>query len=136
MFVLPGHYRLHVAATSSTREGTSSVDIEHASRLDVSPRGYSGRWIGLGTAIVGMGALVGGVALFGSTGTNTGNQSDSRFLAGLVTFLGGATLTPIGWVVFGKSFRPSVRVLPERGDDDTTARLGIGPGSLSFSARF
>jgi hypothetical protein len=137
VYVMPGRYRLHVSATAGTREGTSTMRIEHASRVSISPRTYSSRWVGLGTAIAGMGALVGGMALFAVPDSPSGSLSDSRFTAGLVTFLAGAALTPIGWVVFGKSFHPSVRVLPARTDDnEATARLGIGPGGLSFSARF
>lgn len=134
MYVAPGRYRLHVAATGSTREGTSTIHIDRASRLEVSPRGYVGRWIGLGTAIVGMGGMLAGVALLSSGGNNI---PDSRLFTGVGLFMGGAALTPIGWVVFGKSFRPSVGVIPEQTEDsDATATLGLGLGGFTFSARF
>jgi hypothetical protein len=129
MHVLPGHYRLHVSPTSSTRGGTTSVRIEHGSRLDVSPRGYASRWVGLGTAIAGMGTMVSAVAVMVKGG-------DNSLLIGTALFMTGAAMTPIGWVVFGKSFHPSVRVLAARQDDAASVRLGLGPGGLSFSARF
>lgn len=134
VYVLPGRYRLTVSPTHSTRAGTSSVRVEHGTRLEVSPRGYASRWAGLGTAVGGMGTMVAGVTLL-ATGSKA---SGSRFAVGLASFLMGAAATPIGWVIFGKSYRPSVRVLPpHHGEGDAaSARFGIGPGGLSFSARF
>ncbi len=129
VYVKPGRYRLHASRTSSTREGSIVVHVQSDSRVLVSPRGYASRWIGLGTAVAGMGMVVGGLAA-----AVAGNDTVTRI--GAATFLAGAAMTPVGWVIFGRSYRPSVRLLPEREDDEARARLGIGPGGLSFSARF
>ena len=41
-----------------------------------------------------------------------GRGDSSRSSSGVLLFLGGLTVTPIGWVMFGTSYKPEVEVSP------------------------
>jgi hypothetical protein len=115
--LVPGRYRFFADATADTRAGGREVEILQASQILVTPRNESRYATGLALGITGSALTLLGAVLFL---TNPGGGSSSELgtgdgaLAGLGMMVAGLTLTPIGWVMFGTSFRPKVEVTPLR----------------------
>ncbi|HVW27565.1 MAG TPA: hypothetical protein VHC69_19505 [Polyangiaceae bacterium] len=138
-FQMPrGRYRLAVAETPNTLAGSRPVVIDGASRLVVTPRDRGTRTLGLVLGIGGIVAVVAGIGLMADgfhsyytcdlDGPCTRTTSFSGEAgAGLALFLAGAALTPIGWVLFGKSFRPAVDVEHPGVGSAPRARVGVVP---------
>ena len=117
--IFPGRYRLFVAGTESTREGSRDIDLRLPSRILVTPKSRATHTAGLVMGITGpILAVVGAVVLLANLNSLDGSQGNSNFgttegrLTGFALMLGGITLTPIGWVMFGTTSRPSVSVTP------------------------
>jgi hypothetical protein len=118
-----GRYRIQVEETESTLGGSRAVTIAGPAHLGITPRDRSKRTLGLVFGIGGIAAVIAGAALF-IDGSRTYRNCDIdgicndnyRFggesSAGVVMLLAGAALTPIGWVMFGKSLRPAIDVGP------------------------
>ncbi|HEX4338420.1 MAG TPA: hypothetical protein VH062_21085 [Polyangiaceae bacterium] len=144
-----GRYRIEVAETESTLRGNRPVTIEGPSRLVITPRDRSTRSVGLGLGIGGVVAIVAGTVMIIVDITNNlrvscdgdfcDRQSSTGGLAtaGLLLALGGAVVTPIGWVMFGKSFRPAIDV--ENGVQAAAPRGVLGvvgmPGGAGLGAK-
>jgi hypothetical protein len=143
----PGRYRIQVAETETTLRGSRPVIIEGPSRLTITPRERAKRTAGLVLGIGGIVAVVAGIGLM-IDGTHQQRcngdfcrelEFDAEAGAGLAVFLAGAAITPIGWVLFGKSFRPAVDV--EHGAPTAYApygRLGLVgvPGGAGLGGTF
>jgi hypothetical protein len=114
-----GRYRIRVLETPDTLDGERSVSIDGTSRLVITPRDRAKRTTGLVLGIGGAIAVVAGIALMihgSSEANNNCNQSNCTYVwntestTGGILFLAGAIMTPIGWVMFGKSARPAIDV--------------------------
>jgi hypothetical protein len=139
-FQMPrGRYRLEVAETSNTLGGSRSILIDGPSKLVVTPRDRGKRTMGLVLGIGGIVAVVAGIGLI-ADGVHTVYRCDSSGFcdsrvttfsgeagAGLALFLAGAAITPIGWVMFGKSFHPAVDVLHPGMGAALRPRIGVIP---------
>jgi hypothetical protein len=119
--IAPGSYRVYVHASGDNLRGSRVINIEEPSHVTVTPSTEGDRGLGLGLGIGGIAAIgVGVVLLFveliDSIGCIDSDCSDHANFAipGLVLVVGGLVATPIGWVMFGKSFRPAVDVAPAR----------------------
>jgi hypothetical protein len=118
--IVPGRYRFYANATAETRSGGRDMDIVDASKILVSPRSEAQHSTGLVLGIAGPALMVLGAAVFLTNIANTYQEDGSGSssgraegaLAGVGLMLGGMVLTPIGWVMFGTSFRPRVEVTP------------------------
>jgi hypothetical protein len=124
VLVSPGRYRLFVYETKDTVAGTRVVDIRGPTRLRVNPDTPTQRWTGLTMGIAGAILTVVGAGLFLSSSPDVGSEpredrtqaQKDRGAIGGIMLLSGAVLTPIGWVMFGSSFKPDVEV--ERDSSD------------------
>jgi hypothetical protein len=140
-FQMPrGRYRLEVAESPNTLGGSRSITIDGPSRLVVTPRDRGKRTMGLVLGIGGVVAVVAGIALM-ADGVSTYYRCDlngggpctqvasfsGEASAGLAVFLVGAAMTPIGWVMFGKSFRPAVDVQHPGAAAGAGFRVGVVP---------
>ena len=119
--IVPGRYRFFANATAETRSGGHDMEIVDASKILVTPRSEAQHSTGLVLGIAGPALMVLGAAVFLSNLATTyetdgsSSSSSSRaegVLAGMGLMIGGMVLTPIGWVMFGTSFRPRVEVTP------------------------
>lgn len=116
--IVPGRYRLYVNATPGTRAGGREVQISEPSRLLVTPRTEARRTTGLTLGIAGpvltvLGSLLFLVNINNSFRDDGSSRADGgQLAAGLGMMLGGIVITPIGWVMFGTSFKPKVEVTP------------------------
>lgn len=116
--IVPGRYRLFVNATPDTRAGGREVQISGPSQILVTPRSEARRTTGLTLGIGGPVLMVLGSVLFLSSLRNSLGHGDSsssdggQAVAGLGMMVGGIVITPIGWVMFGTSFKPKVEVTP------------------------
>jgi hypothetical protein len=128
-----GRYRLYVHETASTESGSRVITIADASTLEVDPRSSSQRGQGLALGIGGILMVAGGIVLLLASGplycVDTCKPTPVRHpdyaIDGLMLLIAGSAVSPIGWVVFGKSFRPAVDVLPS----GTTQGRAVLPGS-------
>jgi hypothetical protein len=118
--IFPGRYRFFANATAETLPGGRDLNISEASKILVTPRSEAQRSTGLVLGIAGPALMVLGSVVFlsnivGSYSSDDGGGSSNSpegALAGLGLMLGGVVITPIGWVMFGTSFRPRVEVTP------------------------
>jgi hypothetical protein len=120
-----GRYKMFVHETEGTLSGARIVDISGPSNVLVSPDARGQRTAGLGLGIGGTVAMIVGAVLVLSDLCVDGcsrydDSSDSRAGIGTALLLGGLVATPVGWVMFGKSFRPEVSQMP-------TAQVGLSP---------
>ncbi|HVU04213.1 MAG TPA: hypothetical protein VHE30_20790 [Polyangiaceae bacterium] len=137
-----GRYKLHVAKTEDTLAGSRVFDLDGTSRVEVSPDEPWQRTTGLVLGIGGPVAIVTGIVLLVTEATSRSVHScaddtcswheeapsDSVVAAGALLIVGGLAATPIGWVMFGKSFKPEVRVTPAGGYG-----YGARPGGSAFA---
>jgi hypothetical protein len=146
----PGKYRVHVEETKDTRAGSRIVSLSGPSFVQVSPRTHEQRWIGLGLGVGGIVLfqagtvllVVGALSEFACTGSriDEGCSGGGHFVApGLAMIVAGLVTAPIGWVIFGKSFRPRVDIEPARVKNkaEDRRRFFVGgvdrPGSVGLS---
>ncbi len=143
-----GRYRVAVAETESTLPGSRPVSIDGPSRLTITPRDRAKRTTGLILGIGGAVAVVAGIGLmadglgrafrFCDSSTNCDSGNGAEFGGGLLLFVAGAALTPIGWVMFGKSFRPAIDVehaMQASGPRGTLGLVGV-PGGAGLGGTF
>jgi hypothetical protein len=120
----PGRYRLFVHETEDTLSGGRIVDLDQSTAIVVSPDHDSQRSTGLALGIAGpVVTIVGAVLILSSlcwgesdttstTGTQTCADHSNNVGPGIVLMLGGLAITPVGWVMFGKSFKPDLTLTP------------------------
>jgi hypothetical protein len=128
-----GRYVIHVAETADTLGGSRSVAIEGRSGVAITPRDRMKRTAGL---VLGIGGLVVGIvgaALYAdgyarapqpylcAEHTVCSPSWNAEQIGGFSALIASLALMPIGWVMFGKSFRPAIDIAP--------AQVGTGPGS-------
>jgi hypothetical protein len=115
-----GRYRIEVLETEDTLGGSRAVSVDGPVRLVITPRDRAKKTTGLVLGIGGAIAVVTGIALLAdgashvpavcdSSGSCTRDWNTEMSTGGLVA-LAGAIMTPIGWVMFGKSLRPAIDV--------------------------
>jgi hypothetical protein len=142
-----GAYRIAIDETGTTMAGDRVVTVDQASRLVVTPRSPSQRTAGLILGIAGPVLLIAGaiIAIEGAATDCLDEFCDNRRwtgkeTAGVIMMLGGAAITPVGWVMFGKSFRPAIDVQPGRPVAKLAPAVGLIPvrgglalgGGMSF----
>jgi hypothetical protein len=119
-YVPSGEYEVYVSPTGDYAEGKRRVKIEKPSQLVIEPRDASAHTTGL---VMGIGGTV--LAVMGFTtllvaankpcdATSCDDERATLIWLGLGGLIAGAVLTPIGWVRFGKSFRPGVQVIEKQ----------------------
>lgn len=105
-----GRYRLVAHETLATRGGGRTIVIDGPSRVQLSARSNAQFQTGLTLGIVGSALLfVSSVVLLTTLDSRESEDVTLMSLAGMLT---GAALTPIGWVMFGKSLRPKTEIQP------------------------
>jgi hypothetical protein len=109
----PGRYRLFVHETEDTLSGGRIVDLDQSTAIAVSPDHDSQRSTGLALGIAGpVITIVGAVLILSSLCIEQCNNQNNYAGAGIVLLLGGLAITPVGWVMFGKSFKPDLTLTP------------------------
>lgn len=119
--LVPGTYQVAVRETEHTVSGSREIDVRGPTRITMDPDTTEHRSVGLGLGIAGPVAMVTGIALLvsawddchyhdGSSRTRCGNDGAETF--GLLSLVAGLTATPVGWVMFGTSFKPEYDVSP------------------------
>ncbi len=103
----PREYWLTVHETATTLTGKRNVMVDGPTRLSVQPRTKADRNTGLAMGLGGIGLIVvGAFAMLAGVAQSIDrddDQGDTLVALGLAGFVGGAVLTPIGWVQFGRS---------------------------------
>jgi len=115
-----GEYDVYVPPTADYAEGKRRVKIEKPSQLVIQPRDASARTAGLAMGIAGTVLVVAGFTTLAVAAdrhcedTSCSEQQDTTVLLSLGGIIAGAILSPIGWVSFGKSFKPGVQVIEKQ----------------------
>lgn len=114
-YVAPREYFVAVEASDEHVGGRRKVSVSGPTELWVTPRSQSTRNTGLGLGIGGIVAMAGGalLAVAGLQRELEGREGGTLITLGLSGMVGGAVLTPIGWVMFGRS-APAVESRPLR----------------------
>lgn len=118
VYVAPGSYKIRVTETERTFGGVRRIDVRSNTRVTLDPDARSKRGTGLALGILGSIAVMVGGALVMSSVDLMGERRDderdparsNRAAVGGLMFLGGAIATPIGWVMFGSSFKPDAQI--------------------------
>lgn len=110
----PGRYQIHVSEGPETLAGRRIFETRGPAQVSVDPDTQLHRTAGLVMGIVGpVITLVGlGVAMSCGPDCERSASDRARVSSGLVLLLGGLTITPVGWVMFGTSYKPEVEVTP------------------------
>lgn len=111
----PGKYKVRVTETESTLAGTRGIELREASTVTVDPDTTEHRSAGLAMGISGPILTLVGLGLILSASCydcTDSTRHEERAGLGLFALVGGLTITPIGWVMFGTSFKPEVEVTP------------------------
>lgn len=115
--VLPrGEYRFVVTETDVTLSGSRMITINAPSTIQFDPDTRDKRSAGLTLGIAGPVVMLVGlvVALASSCNGGCDGSSSSRehvAWTGIGMMAAGLTATPVGWVMFGTSFKPEYEVL-------------------------
>jgi hypothetical protein len=109
-------YRLVVHGSDGVASGRRMFELDAPMRMRLTPDAPWQRWTGLSMAVVGTAAILGGMflVLTGSYSDYGPSQRENRQTVGGLMVLGGVSLSIPGWVVFRNSFRPGLKVLPDR----------------------
>jgi hypothetical protein len=147
LYLPPGDYHFRVTETETTLAGSRKISVYGPSTLRFDPDTRSKRTTGLIFGIGGPLLMVGGVvAVVGASCVDCAHaQTNGGLLSvGIVMILGGLTLTPVGWVMFGTSFKPEYEVRPMQAGPATgrlpvfrnwTAGVAPTPGGAAFAAQ-
>ncbi|MGE3672744.1 MAG: hypothetical protein AB7K71_23930 [Polyangiaceae bacterium] len=102
-WVQRGRYKFYTVGDGSFLSGSREIDIQDDVTIVIDPDTTEHRTVGL---VLGVGGIIGmGVGL--SLLLNAAVQgNDSKAEAGAWVFLGSLAAVPIGWVMFGTSFKP------------------------------
>jgi hypothetical protein len=130
----PGEYHFRVTETADTLAGSRKLEINASSSIHFDPdtkaKRTTGLVLGIGgpiLAILGFGTLL-GASCMDCTGSD--RRNDGAVAAGAAMLLGGLALTPIGWVMYGTSYKPEYeikRLGPRVGRGESPWRFGISP---------
>jgi hypothetical protein len=129
IYVRPGRDRLRVFNTATMEAGSRTVEVMEPSLIIVDPPSPSKRKVGLGLGIGGAVLSTFGLILWGASNDVRSPRwvrGDWSLLTGLAALMGGAVASPIGWVMFGKSFRPKVEVIPDPPTAAGARRISFG----------
>ncbi|MCA9633927.1 MAG: hypothetical protein KC766_40035 [Myxococcales bacterium] len=103
VYVTPGRYKFYVVGDDDFLSGSREVTIDADVVLLIDPDTQAHRTIGLTLGIGGLFGLGVGVALILDAADK---HSDSRAETGVWIALGSLVAIPVGWSVFGTSFKP------------------------------
>ncbi len=114
VFLVPGTYRFVVTETKDTLSGSRMIDVTGPMAIDFDPDTTAQRTTGLVMGIAGPIAMLAGLGLVvGDALDEEYDERDDdetgRSVGGLL-LIGGLAATPIGWVMFGKSFKPEYEI--------------------------
>jgi hypothetical protein len=135
-----GKYRVVVETADLAERGTAHVTVRGPTYLVVVAPSKSERETGRALTVTGLVALVGGVALtfYGVSAALSGScgepECNSNSGAGAGAFAGGLTLaalglvlTPVGGVIWSKSYSPKIVETDSAPEPPITARVGLVP---------
>jgi len=108
LWAYPARYTLAVRGEGYS-ESSRSFELTRPSRVVVEPKTTLQRNGGLVVGVIGIGFAVIGAALMVGSDSSLGDSD--LFMPGLLSFAAGATLTPIGFVTYGRH-KPSIHVEP------------------------
>jgi hypothetical protein len=143
-----GRYRIEVIESEDTLSGSRPVSVDGPVRLVITPRDRTKRTMGLTLGIGGAVAVVVGIALLAHGSSEVPATCDSQgycsrdwnteMTTGGLVALAGAIMTPIGWVMFGKSARPAIDVEHVGMAARPTRQIGIIglPGGAGLGGTF
>lgn len=122
-----GKLVVHVSETHDSYGGRRPIRLDEPSIVRVTPSTPSDRWVGFaagagGTVLTVTGAFLLVAGMMSDQDCLRSCRGDREAGIGAVMFLVGGIAAPVGWVAFGRSFRPSVDIEPMGG----VAKLGWG----------
>jgi hypothetical protein len=117
VFVYPGKYRIQITETEDTVRGNRLIEVRGPMSIDFDPDTSAKRTGGLILGIAGPIMLITGVMLVLSDEISNGYDdhsydNDTEEAFGVLLMAGGLAATPIGWVMFGTSFKPEYQTAP------------------------
>lgn len=112
MYLRPGRYRVEVAGAGGVAAGQRTFRIEGPALVGVSPSSQTAGWtwlgFGLGSTVL---LIVGVFATLGYVGNHDDEGEDPTPPAWMpVTALTGLVMTPLSWIMFGRTSKPGVNV--------------------------
>jgi hypothetical protein len=112
----PGRYQLHVSEGPDTVAGSRGIEITAPSLVTVDPDTQEHRSVGLALGIAGPVLMLGGIVwalseqCYDTDNCRNTSDRETRAELAIFTMLAGIAITPIGWVMFGTSYKPEVEV--------------------------
>lgn len=138
-----GEYRVSVVDAQGRSRASRALAVNGPASWLVRPPSEEQRTTGLVLGVAGPVAMVGGsmLILSGLCIEECRDSHADRVAAGLILAIGGVVATPIGWVMFGKSFRPTVEVSSgawrtARALNTKEERASVRGGVLGLSVAF
>lgn len=132
----PGRYQLYAGGSRKTVAGSREVTLSTPTTFVVDPdtklHRAAGALIGAGGAI----SLFVGAAFLVSALCWDCSGAGTRAQAGFALMLGGLVATPVGWVMFGTSFRPKVETFTRESSWLSRLRTARLPTRFSLGFRF
>jgi hypothetical protein len=130
VFLHPGTYRFLVTETDRTLSGSRVIDVTGPMAIDFDPDTTTQRSSGLVMGIAGpIAMLVGFGLLIGDDLHDEYDERDedeTRRTVGGLLLIGGLAATPIGWVMFGRSFKPEYEI--RKVTPPPAPSWSVGPG--------
>jgi hypothetical protein len=140
LLLWPGTYKVYAGGSDDTLSGARTLELSSSTRIVVDPDTKAHRTAGLTLGIAGPVLIFTGFVFLVSSiaidSSQTSAQED-RATAGAFMLLGGVAITPIGWVMFGTSFKPEVETESARSERTwRTARTRLPSPGLSAGFHF
>lgn len=111
LFLYPGKYRIRITETDETLSGSRLIDVSQSMAIEFDPDTSAKKNAGLVLGITGPIMMIAGVAtLLGHPNDYEREEDRTRINVGAFLLLGGLAATPIGWVMFGTSFKPEYEI--------------------------
>lgn len=120
LFEIPtGQYLLHAERGPRTLPGSRLVRVDAPANISVDPDAEAQRTNGLALGLLGSAIFVAGF-VYAGVEDRSGSDPQSRsydfdivYTALVISMFGGAIAAP-GWVMYGRSFAPTVELTPRR----------------------
>ncbi len=131
--LVPGRYKIWVTESGDTLPGGRELELKRPTRVTMDPDMQEHRTAGLVLGITGPIMLIAGmVALVSQTCIDCEHpkNNDTAEALGVFGIVGGLVATPVGWVMYGTSFKPEYELQPL-----TVSGYGGVPASVAGRSR-
>lgn len=136
VWVYPGTYLIRITEAEGTLAGNREIEVRRPMSIDFDPDTSAKRTAGLVLGVAGPVMIISGLGLALGTPTDSDDDYEDEAALGALLLLGGLAATPVGWVMFGTSYKPEYEIGAPLPGAPPPPTWSFGPAVTGSSAGF